>query len=223
MKITNTTRTLCAAFFLASTFIVNANNSTPLGHISDVKGKATIHEAGSPRGQRVKDTPESLTKDQFLRTYRNSQARVVLADDSKILITENATLEFKDEQNIHLGEGRVLFDIKKRDAAKSLNVITKTAVIGVKGTQFLVDSHGDDATLHLKEGVIEVTSLDQYKKQQMNDFEQFKKQQMKEFTEYKKSMTIKSGTAVSLSGKGIKEIEFSADELNKLFEELNSF
>lgn len=201
---------------------INANDApTILGSVVDIDGKVTIHNQGSPRGKRIRDIPQSIELNQFVRTYSNSKARVTLADNSKVLITENSTLEFQDDQNILVDEGKVLFSINKRDATRSLNVITKTAVIGVKGTRFLVETRGDEAFLHLEEGEVEVNSLVEEFEDFKSEYESFKKQYLKEFEEFKKSMTIKSGTSLSLGNKGLVEVA-TPDKIEQLFKELDN-
>lgn len=74
--------------------VVYANsNPVILGNVVEVQGKVTIHNEGSPRGKRITTTPTDVGLNQFVRTYSNSKARVTLADDSKVLITESSTLE----------------------------------------------------------------------------------------------------------------------------------
>lgn len=201
--------------------VVYANsNPVILGNVVEVQGKVTIHNEGSPRGKRITTTPTDVGLNQFVRTYSNSKARVTLADDSKVLITESSTLEFKDDQNIQLNEGKVLFSINKRDATRSLNVITKTAVIGVKGTRFLVETRGDEAFLHLEEGEVEVNSLAEEFNDYKSEYEAFKKQYMKEFNEFKQTVTITSGTSLSLGKRGLKEVG-TPEKIEQLFKELD--
>ena len=203
-----------------SSFVALAN--TPLGTVTHVEGKVKIHQDGSPRGQRVKTPPATINLGQFVRTFANSSARVKLYDDSKILVTENATLEFTDNRNLTVEQGRILFSINKRDAIHSLNILTKTAVIGVKGTQFLVEANGDEALLYLKEGEVEVKSLAQEFEDFKAEYEQFKKDYLKEFAEFKKSMSVKAGVTISIGKQGLREISTPA-EIEVLFKELDEF
>jgi hypothetical protein len=198
--------------------------SEVLGNITDYEGKVTLHKEGSPRGKKVKRAPTEIKSGQFIRTYAGSKARVKLVDDSKILVTEKSTLEFEDDQNLSVQNGQVLFSINKREATRSLNIITKTAVIGVKGTAFLVDidEELEEGILHLQEGEIEVKSLAEEFEDFKAEYEQFKKSYLKEFEDFKKTMSIKSGTTLSLSSKGLKEIA-TPEHIEALFKELDDF
>jgi len=212
----------CINFICLLLFSFSLSAAPQLGTVTDTEGKVTIHNEHSPRGKRVRSTPEPVHQNQFVRTYANSKARIKLADDSKILVTESATLEFSDEQNLFVKDGRVLFSINKRDAIKSLNILTKTAVIGVKGTVFLVEANGDEAMLHLREGEVEVKSLAEGFEDFKAEYEKFKRDYLKEFSEFKQTLSIKSGTTISIGKKGLKEVE-TPSKIDKLFEELDQF
>lgn len=212
-------RLLLSTAFFAS--VAHAQPTQILGNIVDIDGKVTIHNEGSPRGKRIKETPQDIEINQFVRTYANSKARVTLTDNSKILVTESSTLEFQDDQNIIVNDGKILFSINKREATRSLNVITKTAVIGVKGTRFLVETRGDEAFLHLQEGEVEVKSLAEEFADYKSEYEAFKKQYMKEFSDFKKSITITSGTSLSLGNKGLLEVP-TPDKIQLMFDELDA-
>lgn len=187
--------------------------------IVDYQGKVTIHQVGSPRGEKVSEAPVSVDYTQKVRTYSNSKARIKLKDGSKILVAEKATVDFRDERNIGVKSGRVFFSINKREAARSLNVITKTAVIGVKGTRFMVEATEDSATVHLEEGVVEVETVEQFKDKMMSEFEAYKRQLNKEFKEYKKVMTMRSGETISVGENGALLLP-EPTELNKYYLEL---
>lgn len=198
------------------TAVSNAQN---VATIVEYQGKVTIHQVGSPRGDKVSETPISVDYTQKIRTYSNSKARIKLRDGSKILVAEKATLDFRDERNIEVHNGRVFFSINKRDAAKSLNIITKTAVIGVKGTRFMVEANDGTATVHLDEGVVEVETVEQFKDKMMSEFEAYKRQLNKEFKEYKKVMTMRSGETISVGENGALLLP-EPTELNKYYSEL---
>jgi ferric-dicitrate binding protein FerR (iron transport regulator) len=203
-------------FLMVFTAVSNAQD---VATIVEYQGKVTIHQVGSPRGEKVSEAPVSVDYTQKVRTYSNSKARIKLKDGSKILVAEKATVDFRDERNIEVKSGRVFFSINKREAAKSLNVITKTAVIGVKGTRFMVEATEDSATVHLEEGVIEVETVEQFKDKMMSEFEAYKRQLNKEFKEYKKVMTMRSGETISVGENGALLLP-EPDELNKYYSEL---
>jgi hypothetical protein len=211
-----------------------------VGSIRELNGKAILHKQGEVRG--VKATSGDVLKAQdILRTKRNSQAVVQLIDGSTVVLQEQSSLHLKGLQSLSLEEGTVLFDIRKRGGSKGLQVATKTAVIGVKGTQFLVKDKDNKVDVYLNEGKVEVNpvegsfkhykavttaSFDDYSKQMMAQFEEEKKEmqegveQMKrEFVEYLKSYDMNAGTAVSISGDELTSYTMP-DDYNDMFKEL---
>lgn len=205
---------------IAGISMVDANE--PLGEVIKLDGKVTSHINSSPRGKKIKQTPFLVNQSHMLRTYSDSMARILLSDGSKILVTEKASIDFRDERNIEVNGGQVFFSINKRDAAKSLNIITKTAVIGVKGTRFMVDVENDSATIHLDEGVVEVETVQQFKDKLMSDFEAFKQKRKREFKEYKKMMTMQAGETISVNVNG-DVVTTDVQELNKWYKEFSEF
>lgn len=196
--------------------------ATSLGSVVDFSGKVTLHQKGTPRGKKVKQAPVDIPATMSTRTYAKSQAKIKLADGSKILMTENSTLEFQDDQNIFVGSGRVLFSITKRDATRSLNILTETAVIGVKGTMFLVEASDDGALLHLEEGSVEVESIRKEFEEFKSEFERFKKSYKAEYAAFKKSITMKPQTTISIDQRGLKQIA-TPERIKELFNELKNF
>ena len=102
-------------------------------------------------------------------------------------------MHLKGLESLSLEEGTVLFDIRKRGKSRGLTIATKTAVIGVKGTQFLVRDTDDSIAVFLNEGKVEVTPIDgqfkHYKAKTTNSFESYSQQINHQFTKKKAEMT----------------------------------
>jgi len=74
---------------------------------------------------------------------------------------------------------------------QGINIKTKSAVIGVKGTTFLVDVRGKNIIVFLKEGELDIKSIKgqfkRYQKKQMSEFKAYKQKQQEEFAKFVKS------------------------------------
>ncbi|GAA3912102.1 FecR family protein [Litoribacillus peritrichatus] len=220
--------------------IVIAENLV-VGEIRELSGKAILNKQGEARGASA-SVGDALKAQDVLRTKRNSNAVIQLIDGSTVLLQEKSSIHLKGLQSLSLEEGTVLFDIRKRGNSKGLRVSTKTAVIGVKGTQFLVKDENDQVDVYLNKGRVEVNpvegsfkhykavtsdSFDEYSKQMMSQFEE-EKQKMRqgiadmkrEFVEYLKSFDMEAGTAVSISGDELTSYPMP-DDYNALFEALD--
>lgn len=211
-----------------------------VGSIRELNGKAMLHKQGEVRG--IKASSGDILKAQdILRTKRNSNAVIQLIDGSTIVLQEQSSLHLKGLQSLSLEEGTVLFDIRKRGQSKGLTVATKTAVIGVKGTQFLVKDEDNQVDVYLNEGNVEINpiegsfkhykavttaSFDEYSQQMMQEFQQEKEKMQqgiedmkREFVDYLNSFDMEAGTAVSISGNELTSYPMP-DRYNELFKEL---
>lgn len=211
-----------------------------VGSIRQLVGKAMLHKQGEVRGTKA-SSGDVLKAQDILRTKRNSHAVVQLIDGSTIVLQEKSSLHLKGLQSLSLEEGTVLFDIRKRGASKGLKVATKTAVIGVKGTQFLVKDENNQVDVYLNEGNVEVNpiegsfkhykavstaSFDDYSQQIMTEFQQEKNkmqegvnQMKREFVDYLNSFDMNPGTAVSISGDELTSYPMP-NHYDELFKEL---
>lgn len=211
-----------------------------VGSIRELAGKAILHQQGEVRGDPA-SAGEVLKAQDILRTKRNSQAVIQLIDGSTVVLQEQTSLHLKGLQSLSLEEGTVLFDIRKRGKSKGLQVATKTAVIGVKGTQFLVKDNDNQVDVYLNEGNVEIKPLEgsfkhykaastenfnDYSQQMMDEFQKEKEKMRqgienmkREFVEYLNAFDMQAGTAVSISGDELTSYPMP-DHYNDLFEEL---
>lgn len=131
--------------------------------VAAIKGDVVIHAAGgaalpSLRGQ-------SLTAGTIIETRKGSIV-LDLADGSQAQVKDNTRLELKDPVkdqgfSLELFLGKVLTKIKKKlNPEPSFRLGTPTAVITVRGTQFLteVDKKGK-TEVSVYEGIVEVQGL----------------------------------------------------------------
>jgi len=206
------------------------------GHIEKFEGKVILYPYGSVRGISAKNNLEFKVKDS-IRAFQKSTAFIKFIDQSKIVLNENSILYVKDIQNLNLKNGKVVFEIQKQDDKQGIKIATKTAIIGVKGTKFLINVNKDEVDVILKEGEITVSAVKgefkRYLKKEEEDFnkfvqdtkqdyEEYKKKVQEEFVEFVKEFTMKDEMAISIKGKEVRDLK-DTKEFDDEFELLNKF
>jgi len=168
-----------------------------LGEIVKTQGRAKVFTGPDDLGQRTKEGMR-LHAGYKIITYNDSNVILRLEDNSSVVLNENAELSFIDVNNIKQEQGEVYYQIKKRTKTKGLKIQTPFSIIGIKGTEFIVDANKTEIALN--EGLIGVESLkaefELHKKDLMQRFEEYTNQLEKEFEEYKALPQDKSVTYV---------------------------
>ncbi len=195
--------------------------ANPFATINKVEGVAKVQHPGSIKKSKIKPG-ETITAGDTLLTYRSAKVVLTMSDKTKIVVNEYAKLELLSANEFAQSGGKVFFKVTKRKSGKGLKVKTPFAIIGVKGTQFVVTDSEKDKSLALNEGLVGVDSpsgkafalLDKEKldaamaggpKSEMSEFEQYKKELMAEFTEYVKSFDLKPGKKLSFKGQNVTQ------------------
>lgn len=201
------------------------------GTISSYKGTVRVYKEGAVRGSKVKKEGYEIYVKDLIKTKRRALAYIDLEDKSKVILKGNSIMEIEGIKGLNVKEGRVLFRIKKQKKIRGLRVKSKSVVIGVKGTEFLVDAGEDDLKVYLKEGRLNVESPEgefkRYKKKEKEEFEDFKKEKIKEFEEYKKELEeefieyvkefeMEGGTAIVIKGDEVRDTALT-DEIEEEF------
>jgi hypothetical protein len=206
------------------------------GKVTRTKGKVYYHENNSVRSKRIKKGPQNLYVADIVRTKKDSKAFLTLTDDSKLVMDENSIIHFNGVKQISAEQGIVLFDIKKQGDLKGLKITTKTAVIGIKGTQFVIDTNNDSLKLYMKEGLVNVEAVNEgtfehhlkseqsykdYLKDMLTSFSEYKKKQDEEFVEFVKSIDVPENKAISINGNKLEDIEIP-DHIQEQFRLLDA-
>lgn len=208
-----------------------------IGSIKRYSGNVELYDGISPRPTPVSepDTPVALKNK--VATKRASSAVIFLESGDRIALADNSIASFASTNKINPEGGKVVFSIKKRGNTTGTVVVgLKTAVIGVKGTEFLVDMSEDGkCKVYLKDGVITVDSLEgefrkhqqvvmdeyeAYVKKMMGEYDKYLEDLQKQYTEYVKSFTMKAGQAISIEGQDVETVDFDAAAMSE-FELLN--
>lgn len=213
-----------------------AYSSELAGHIEKFDGKVIVYKNGSIKGSMAKKGFE-LRKGDSVRAFSKSNAYIKFVDDSKVVLTENSTIYIKDVKMLNLKVGKVVSEIQKQENKEGVKIATKSAIIGVKGTKFLVNVDKDGVDVVLKEGKISVQSVKgdfkRYLKEEEEDFNKFvddtkkdyddyKKKMEKEFIEFVKEFTLEGEMAVSIKGNEVKKLK-DTSEFDDEFELMKNF
>jgi len=205
----------------------------PVGIVSLCKGNVKIKHENSIIKQKVKMGTE-IREGDLLSSMLKSAAKIKLRDGSVVVLDQSSSIYFQSLLQAEQKSGTILYRITSRDTKNTLKIKTPFAIIGIKGTTFIVNAT-DNASVSLKEGLLGINSLHQefylYRKKLEDEFAAFKaqgdkhiKKQKEEFERYKqqqseykkveivKSFDLKAGNKISFEGRDVKEKSFSKSE-----------
>lgn len=207
--------------------------------ITKIEGKAKILSKDSIKKHKAK-LGEALFEGDKLITFKETKVFVELNDTSKIILNEGSELAFVNDAHLKHLSGEIYYKIKTRKASQGLRVQTPFSIMGVKGTEFIVDANGK-GQIALNEGLVSIESLNEnfelHKKRVMEEYEKFKNEQNTAFEAYKaelrgevvtyvKSFDLESGKVLNFSdadeckescSSKVQEFDMS-EELSKRFD-----
>ena len=207
-------------FVFCITFFSCLHASVSLGRVSFVDGIVKIKRAGTIKKERVVLGTEVNSGD-LLMTSQKSVVKIELSDASVLVLAQQSSVLFNSLKALDQKKGKVLYKITSRNAKNSLKVKTPFAIIGIKGTTFIVNAQEKNSYVTLKEGLIGIASLkkefalyrqkrerefDTYRSQQQSKFEKFKNAQNEyEKVEYTKIFDLNKGHRVFFGNASVKE------------------
>jgi ferric-dicitrate binding protein FerR (iron transport regulator) len=199
-----------------------------IGRITKVSGSVQFIRADSIRREKAEPDTEILEK-YIILTGEQSAATLQLIDESTVVLDQNSRLEARDSNSFFQKSGIAYFDIKSRKTGASLKVGTEFAIIGVKGTQFIVNAATpEQGGVALRTGRLDIeaptgefavhrrkitSEFEEFLQQQQGGFDDYKKQLQEDFIEYKKSFTLEPLKTISVQGAKVVERAFTQDEL----------
>lgn len=216
-------RLLFLSLFLFCSVILNA--SATIGKIEKTEGIVKVKSSDSFKKRKVKSGYE-IKEGDLLLTSRKANAVLKLIDGSNIILSQNSTINFTSATAVEQVSGKIFYKITSRDAKNSLKVKTPFAIIGIKGTTFVVNSNKGNEKVSLKEGLIGVKSIKEqfslYRKEvlaaynnyvssQMSEFEKFKNGGKKPKPEVTKEFDLEQGNSVSFSNNVVEESAWDND------------
>lgn len=198
-------------FFSIFSFAMSADkavvgNIKEIGIVEKVKGLTKVTREGSIKKITVKKGMH-IQKGDLISTTSDATALLKLIDGSSIVLDKASTIHFASLDSAEQKEGSIYYKITQRDAKDSLSVKTPFAIIGIKGTTFIVNAKEDDSSVALQEGRIGIAAIKEefalYRKKVQEEFNNYKSQQQAAYEAYLKEM---QGGAAEM----VKEFELDA-------------
>lgn len=168
---------LSGAVFFFSHSVFAATLPADGASVNYVNGKVEIIVHGAVSDAK---SGQALAKGDVLRTGKDAAAILQLADGSQVKLNPETTLEIgatgKDGTELALGSGAVFSKVAKQKANSRFIIRTRTAVMGVRGTEFYTafgkaTQAGADVWMCVHEGKVEVESVTDHKKVLVNQGE----------------------------------------------------
>ncbi len=209
--------------FIALFTLLNA--SSVIGVVKKVDGSVKVTHKGSFKKSNVKDGLEIQVGDLFT-TSKKSTAVIKLVDGSILALDSSSTLNFASDKDAEQTSGKIFYKITSRNAKNSLKIKTPFAIIGIKGTTFVVNA-SEESSVTLKEGLIGVKSIKEefelyrknvqaqfnnFMKEQNSAFEKFKQVQNPGFAEITKEFDLKAGNRISFDGNKVNEKDLDKED-----------
>ncbi len=184
-------------------------------------GLVKVMPKGSLRRSKVEAQHKLYSGDMVL-SYRNAHALIILRDGSKVVLDARASIRFSTNE-VDQRSGAVYYEIHHRNAKHALKVKTEFAIIGIKGTTFIVNADDEKESVALQEGEIEVESPEAafrlyrdrvnadfiaYQNRQNQGFEAYKNRQNKKMASSVKAFEMQAGKVVHFSGNKAEESDF---------------
>lgn len=171
----------------------------------------------------------------MLITSKDAFAKIRMKDNSLIILDKNSIIHFLSLSEIKQESGKIYYHITSKKVKNSLHVKTNFAIIGIKGTVFIVKADRNKEIL-LQKGLVGISSIKEefklYKKRVNKEFNRFKASQNNEFERYKnshyekarmtKSFDLHNRNKVQFDGDQVREDSFGIDDVKefKYFEQL---
>ena len=173
--------------------------------IVKIEGKAKVLSKKSIKKHKA-ELGEALFEGDTLITYVDTRVLVELDDCSSVILNESSELSFTDVKNLKQASGEVYYKIKTRKSSQGLKVETPFSIMGIKGTEFIVDARGK-GEIALNEGLVGIESLyanfELHKAKVMAEYKRFKDEQNTAFEAYKTEL---AGETISY----VKEFDLEA-------------
>jgi len=208
---------------LILSFFTLVNASAVIGSVTSVTGSVKVKSEGSIKKSKIK-VGDALKAGDLVTTSRKGKTVIKLKDDSSIVLDVSSSVHFASNNSIEQKDGKVFYNITSRDAKNSLKVKTPFAIIGIKGTTFVINSSDKKKSVALKEGKIGVVSatpqsFSLYRKEVLAKYNAFINEQMAGFDKYRgiekpkplvtKEFDLEAGNVISFEGNTVKESAWS--------------
>lgn len=193
-----------------------------LGIVQKVSGTAKVQHEKSIKKSNIKVGSEILDGDIFT-TMPKSSVVLKLKDNSIVALDASSSLHFQNNKSFEQKKGKIYYNIAKKESNSALEVKTNFAIIGIKGTEFIVNAQNPQVML--KEGTVSISSIKQefelYTKEMQREFEEYAKNKEADFEKFKneqnpalttKSFDLQAGNSISFDDTKVHEKAFAEDE-----------
>ncbi len=206
--------------------------------IEVVKAEGSVATtAPSEKQEKAVGSKSVLAPKNVLTTGPNGRAVVRMGNAGFIVLEKNSKVELGNPKD-HAGfmrqlTGMVYYALNTIKGKDNLEVRTKTATIGVRGTRFLVTDLPERNEIGMRKGVVSVASpegefeihrkaeqdeFEAYKQEakdamakQKREFEEYKSRTDREFVEYKREFSLGANRMASFDGKRVVDRPLSAE------------
>ena len=167
---------LCLGLFLATCFVaapVSAKKPKAAAIVQDIAGpKLEISKDGKSGWKKTKKNAPGYVSDHFRTDAKTAAAielmvggRIGIKKNSEILLlnaNEAGVVENGVARKIQLKSGGMWAKFAKQDKGKKLTIQTRGGVMGIKGTEFTVDTNEENGQtdIELVEGSVDYTDND---------------------------------------------------------------
>jgi co-chaperonin GroES (HSP10) len=218
-------KNILLSLFIALMSVTVASASATLGSVEMAKGNVKVKSEGSFKKSKVKKGLE-VKKGDLITTSKNANAVIKLLDGSTLVLEASSTLHFASANMAEQEAGKIYYKITSRDAKNALKVKTPFAIIGIKGTTFIVDS-GDKASVKLKEGVVGIQSMKEefelYRKAVQAEYNKYLSEQEAAYQKYlneqnkgaallTKEFDLQAGNTISFDGQKVDEKAWTKED-----------
>ncbi len=157
-------------------------------------------------------------------TLDDGRVLIKFTDESTIILNVNSSLTVENPTTIKHNTGNIYYTYKKKSESV-INIRLKTAMMGIRGTTFIVFDSTDKLSVALKEGILDIKStgdpfnvykskkIDSYQmlekeiasgvESEKKKYEKFKKELNTEFVEYKKNLLLEADTILKFDGNNV--------------------
>ena len=213
-------KSIFISLILVFTTLLSA--STLVGNVEKVEGSVKVKNEGSLKKSKIK-VGQAVNEGDLITTSRKGKTVIKLVDGSSIILDISSSVHFAANNEINQKGGKIFYNITSRDAKNSLKVKTPFAIIGIKGTTFVVNANEGKQSVALKEGKIGVASITEefnlYRKEVLAQYNAYVNEQMAGFDKFRgiekpkpevtKEFDLEAGNVISFDGNTVKESAWS--------------
>ena len=154
--------------FLALFFLPNLLLAAVVGNVTSMSGEVLFRSGDNQKYVNMKHK-QSLEEGNWIRTGKKGWLELTLTDGSKFTVANNSELEVtsfmvsggRKEGSFTLTQGKLRASVVKLAGQQTdIKVKSRTAVAGIRGTEFLMLSEGPANVFFGNEGVVRVSGSD---------------------------------------------------------------